>query len=45
MELYNTNQDFKDYVDRYCNTYKVTVDEALTHALVQEVGKMYAGKE
>lgn len=41
MDFYNTNQDFKNYVDRYCNTYKVTVEEALSHALVQEVEKMY----
>ena len=41
MEFYNTNQDFRDYVDRYCNTYKVTVEEALTYVLVQEVEKMY----
>jgi hypothetical protein len=41
MEAYNTNQDFKEYVDRYCNKHKVTVEEALNHALVQEVGKMY----
>jgi hypothetical protein len=41
MDFYNTNQDFKEYVDKYCNTYKVTVEEALSHALVQEVEKMY----
>jgi hypothetical protein len=41
MDFYNTNQDFKEYVDKYFNTYKVTVEEALSHALVQEVEKMY----
>ena len=41
MEFYNTNQDFKEYVDRYSIKHKVTVEEALNHALVQEVEKMY----
>lgn len=45
MELYNTNQDFREYVDRYCNKHNVTVEVALTHSLVQEVGMMYTGKE
>ena len=44
MSLYETNQDFKEYVDRYSNKHKITVEEALTHALVQEVGKMYKEK-
>jgi len=41
MEAYNTNQDFKEYVDRYCNKHKVTVEEALTHAIVRAVEEDY----
>ena len=41
MEFYNTNQDFRDYVDKHCRKHKCTVEEALTHAIVQEVEKMY----
>lgn len=41
MSLYETNQDFKEYVDRYCMKHKITVEEALTHELVKEVGLMY----
>lgn len=40
--LYNTNADFKQYVDRYCKQYKVTADEALKHLIVQGVGDAYA---
>lgn len=39
--LYQANMDFKRYVDRYCNSYGCTVEEALGHALVREVSKTY----
>lgn len=39
--LYNTNADFKRYVDKYCAKHRLTVDEALEHLLVQGVGDMY----
>ena len=31
MEFYNHNADFKRYVDRYCNQYGLTVEEAMEH--------------
>lgn len=40
-KLYNENEDFKGYVDRYCKTQKIEVAEALTHALVMEVAEYY----
>lgn len=40
-DLYEKNKDFKGYVDRYCRTYGVSVEEALEHKLVQDVGKQY----
>lgn len=40
--LYNTNADFKRYVDKYCTKHRLTVDEAVEHSLVQNVGDMYA---
>ena len=43
-ELYNKCEDFKNYVDKYCSTYKISLQEALTHKLVQEVGKNYKEK-
>lgn len=38
---YKFNPDFRRYVDRYCNTYGKTVDEALTHEIVRQAYLMY----
>ena len=43
MKLYEENADFKLYVDRYMKTYGVSLETALCHKLVQEVGNMYNG--
>lgn len=40
-EFYETNQNFKLYVDRYCQTYRLSVDEALEHELLRQVYLMY----
>lgn len=45
MDLYNSNDDFKRYVDRYCKTYGLTVEEALEHELVKQVAAQYREKE
>lgn len=44
-EFYNHNEDFKRYVDRYCNQYGLTVDEALEHEIVKQVAAQYREKE
>lgn len=44
-ELYRQSQEFKAYVDKNCNSYGYTVQEAITHALVREVAKYYQQKE
>lgn len=33
------NNDFKEYVERYCKKHKCTFEEALQHKIVQEVKK------
>ena len=43
-KMYEENEKFRQYVDKYCNTYKISVQEALSHKLVQEVGKNYKEK-
>ena len=43
MELYKSNKDFREYVDKYCRKHKCTVEEALSHELVKEVEKAYKG--
>lgn len=45
MEFYNSNADFKRYVDRYCKTYGLTVEEALEHELVKQVAAQYREKK
>lgn len=40
-EMYNSNDDFRTYVDKYCETRKVDLNTALSHKTVQEVGKYY----
>ena len=44
-EFYNHNEDFKMYVDRYCNQYGLTVEEALEHEIVKSVAAQYREKE
>ena len=38
------NDDFKAYIERYCKKHKCTVEEALQHEIVKEVGKQYQEK-
>lgn len=38
---YKFNKNFREYVDKYCRTYGITVDEALQHELVKQVCLMY----
>lgn len=40
-EYYNSNVDFKGYVDRYCEKYKCTVEEALKHKIIECVYEQY----
>lgn len=38
-------RDYERYLERYCETYKVTKEEAESHKLVQEVKHYYNEKE
>ena len=46
--LYQTNKDFKQYVDKYIahhmETKPISVEEALKHNLVKEVADMYCNQ-
>lgn len=44
-QFYNSNSDFREYVDRFCKTYDLSVDEALQHASVREAEMYYREKE
>lgn len=39
--LYEQNEDFKRYIDRYCVKHRISVEEALQYYLVQMAGQMY----
>lgn len=40
---YDLNQDFKLYVDKYCNYYteQIPLEKALLHKIVNFVGEIY----
>lgn len=38
---YQYNKRFRDYVDKYCKTYNVTVEEALKHEIVRQAYLYY----
>ena len=40
-EFYISNADFRDYVKSYCKKHKISIDEALQHAIIKEVAKHY----
>lgn len=40
IDLYNSNQEFKEYVDTYAEDNYCTVEEALTHKMVQIYGEI-----
>lgn len=44
-KLYQTNKDFKDYVDAYMRNKDVTVEEVLSYKQTQLVGEMYKEQE
>lgn len=41
--LYNTNRDFKDYVDRYKTQNKINLSEALKHKMVNYAAQNILG--
>lgn len=43
--FYSSNDDFKDYVDKYCKQYGLTKEEAFNQELVIQVYLYYKKKE
>ena len=41
MDFYNSNKDFKEYVDKYCKKNGISVEDAIKHKLIEEVAKQY----
>ena len=44
-DFYNSNSDFRDYVEKYRRKHELSVDEALQHAQVREAAKYYREKD
>ena len=44
-DFYNSNSDFRDYVEKYRKDHELTVDEALQNAQVREAANYYREKE
>lgn len=43
-DLYNSNKEFKDFVDKNCKNYNLHKDICLLQKTVQEVGEYYLHK-
>lgn len=39
--LYEKNEDFKQYVDKYCKKTNITPEEAFTHYMIKDVARYY----
>ena len=44
-DLYKSDPDFKEYVDKYCATRHVGIFEALMHKMVLIVGEFYKARK
>lgn len=42
---YKNDKNFKLYVDKYCKTYRYSLEEALQHKTVHDVYEYYQEKE
>ena len=40
-QLYDQNPDFHLFVDRNCKMYGLTIEQALTHQTIRDVGDYY----
>lgn len=45
IDFYETNDDFRVYLDKYCDKHKLTVEEAVSQKLVRYVAGMYMNLE
>lgn len=40
-EIYKTNEDFKNYVDKYCREWEIEKETAFEEYIIIEVAKAY----
>jgi hypothetical protein len=41
---YEVNEDFRDYVDKYCKKHLIQPAEAMQHVIVKNVEELYRHK-
>ena len=41
IDFYETNADFREYLDKYCTKHNLTIAEACTHLIVRITAKYY----
>ena len=41
LEFYDSNEDFHEYLDKYCTKHNLTIEEACTHLIVRITAKYY----
>ena len=44
IELYDSNENFRHYVDKCCNQYGVSKEQALNMMMVKVVAEYYANE-
>lgn len=44
-KMYEENKDFRRYVDRYARQYDLTLEQALSHAVVRNAAEYYENAE
>ena len=45
MNFYNTNEDFKGYIDRYRRKNDISLEELFKHQIIKDVAEYYSKKE
>lgn len=45
QEFYNTNRDFRMYVDKYCDKHDKETEEAFNDVMIHMVADFYKSKE
>ena len=43
-ELYSTNDEFKQFCDKYCVKHDISLEKAFSHDLVKETARYYKEK-
>ena len=45
ISFYQTNNDFRDFLNKYCDYHNITIEAASKHLIVKATAKYYKDKE